>query len=172
MKSTWHPSCSRQTFKPTSRPPNSHFASLLKACCLQKSAKNNDFPLVVLRFLASQLLATLHPRSKPSKPKICLKMPSWTPREGPRRAQDGPRWAQDGPKKVRHTTTKSCKIIPGALLGPSWATSGLQQTMVFTMVFATFQFSNPSDLKLLPTCKLPEPSLLDLKLKLAFLIHV
>ena len=80
--------------------------------------------------------------------------------------------AQDGPKKGRHTTARAPKIILGTLLGPSWATSGLQKTMVFTMVFAAFQFSNPSDFKLLRTCKLPEPSLVDLKLKLAFLIHV
>ena len=80
----------------------------------------------LLRFLTSQLLATLHPKIKPSKPQICLKMPSWTPQEGPRRAQDSPRWAQDGPKTGRGTTTKSCKILFGALLGPSWATSGLQ----------------------------------------------
>ena len=76
-------------------------------------------------FLASQLWATLHPKIKPSKPQICLKMPSWTPQEGPRRAQDSPRWAQDGPKKGRRTTAKSPKIIPGALLGPSWGHLGL-----------------------------------------------
>ena len=70
--------------------------------------------------MTSQLLATLHPKIKPSKPQICLKMPSWTPQEGPRRAQDSPRWAQDGPETGRRTTGKSRKIIPGALLGPSW----------------------------------------------------
>ena len=95
-----------------------------------ETGQKHVFSLGFLMFLASQLLATLHPRSKPSKPKICLKMPSWTPRERPRRAQDGPRWVQDGPKKGRGTTAKSGKIIPGALLGPSWATSGLQKTMV------------------------------------------
>ena len=61
--------------------------------------------------MTSQLLATLHPRSKPSKPKICLKMPSRTPQEGPRRAQDSPRWAQDGPEKGRRTKIKSRKIF-------------------------------------------------------------
>ena len=71
-------------------------------------------------FLKPQLLATLHPKIKPSKPKLCLKMASWTPQEGPRRAQDSPSWAQDGPKKGRHTTGKSHKIILGALLSHSW----------------------------------------------------
>ena len=68
----------------------------------------------------SQLLATLHPKIKPSKPKLCLKMASWTLQEGPKRAQDSPRWAQDGPKEGRRTTSKSRKIILEALLGPSW----------------------------------------------------
>ena len=117
LKPTCHPRCCLQALKTTRRPPESHFASFLKACCLQKSAKNIDFPLVFLLFLTSQLLATLHHRSKPSKPKIRLKMPSRTPQEGPRRAQDSPRWAQDGPKKGRGTTGKSCKILFGALLG-------------------------------------------------------
>ena len=93
LKPTWHPSCCVQALKTTRRPPSNHFASFLKACCLQKSAKNIDFSSGFLLFLTSQLLATLHPRSKLSKPKICLKMPSWTPQEGPRRAQDSPRWA-------------------------------------------------------------------------------
>ena len=70
-------------------------------------------------FLTSQLWATLHPKIKPSKPKLCLKMASWTPQEGPRRAQDSPRWGQDGPKKGRRVPSKSRKIIPEALLGPS-----------------------------------------------------
>ena len=70
--------------------------------------------------MTSQLLATLHPKIKPSKPNIGLKMPFWTPQEGPRRAQDSPRWAQGGPKKGRHATSKSRKIIPGAF----WASLG------------------------------------------------
>ena len=61
----------------------------------------------------------MDPKIKPSKPKICLKMPSWTPQDGPRRPQGSPRRAQDGPKEGRRTTAKSCKIIPGALVGPS-----------------------------------------------------
>ena len=70
-------------------------------------------------------MATLHPKIKSSKPNICLKVPSWTPRQGPRRAQDSPRWAQDGPKKGRRRTIQTPKIIPGALLGPSWGHLGL-----------------------------------------------
>ena len=120
LKPRWHPSCCLRSFKPTTRPPNNHFPSFLKALCLRKSAKNIDFPQVFFRFLTSQLLATLHPKIKPSKPQIRLKMPSWTPQEGPRRAQDSPRWAQDGPKKGCHATARAPKIIPGALLGPSW----------------------------------------------------
>ena len=68
-------------------------------------------------FLTSQLLATLHSKIKLFKPKLCLKMASWTPEEGPRRAQDGPRRAQDGPKKGRRVPGESRKIIPGPLLG-------------------------------------------------------
>ena len=120
-------------------------------------------------FLTSQPLATLHPQIKPSKPNICLKMPSWTLREGPRRAQDSPRWAQDGPKEGRHTTGNPRILILGALLGPSWATSALQKTMVFLRFFASFQVPSPPDLKLLPSCKLPEASLVDLKLYFALL---
>ena len=78
-------------------------------------------------FFTSQLSATLHPKIKPSKPNICLKEPSWTSQEGPRRAQGSPRWAQGGPKEGRHTTGKSGKIILEALLGPSWAASALQK---------------------------------------------
>ena len=74
--------------------------------------------------MQSCLLATYHARRSPSKPKICLKRPSWTPQEGPRRPQDSPRWAQDGPKKRRRTTTKSCKICFGAFSGPSWGQLG------------------------------------------------
>ena len=74
--------------------------------------------------MQSCLLATYHARRSPSKPKICLKRPSWTPQEGPRRPQDSPRWAQDGPKKRRRTTAKSCKICSGAFLGPSWGQLG------------------------------------------------
>ena len=44
--------------------------------------------------LASQIWAALHPKIKPSKPKLCLKMASWTPKKG----QGGPKIAQDGPK--------------------------------------------------------------------------
>ena len=123
-------------------------------------------------FLASQLWATLHPKIKPSKPKLCLKMASWTPQEGPKRAQDSPRWAQDGPKEGRRTTGKSRKIILEALLGPSWAASGLQKTMVFARVFAIFQFPQPSDIKLLPRCKLPEPCLVELKRHVPLLSQV
>ena len=46
----------------------------------------------------------------------------------------------------------------------------MQKTMVFTMFLGTFKFSSPSDPKLPPTCKLPEPSLVDMKLQLALLI--
>ena len=75
-------------------------------------------------FLQSHLLATDHAHRSPSKPKICLKRPSWTPQEGPRRAQDSPRWAQDGPKTGRQSTGKSSKILFGALLGPPWGQLG------------------------------------------------
>ena len=74
--------------------------------------------------MQSCLLATYHARRSPSKPKICLKRPSWTPQEGPRRPQDSPRWAQDGPRKWRPSTGKSCKICSGAFLGPSWGQLG------------------------------------------------
>ena len=73
-----------------------------------------------MRCLASQLLATLHPRSRPSKPKISLKMPPPGPQEGPRRAQDSPKWAQDVPKKGRRTSAQTPKIMLEALFGPSW----------------------------------------------------
>ena len=75
-------------------------------------------------FLQSCLHATYHARRSPSKPKICLKRPSWTPQEGPRRPQDSPKWSQDGPRKRRRTTTKSCKICFGAFSGPSWGQLG------------------------------------------------
>ena len=69
--------------------------------------------------MAAHRLARKHAPQSPPKPKTCLKMPSWTPPEGPRRAQDSPRWGQDGPKKARRVPSKSRKIIPGTLLGPS-----------------------------------------------------
>ena len=117
-----------------------------------------------------RLLATLHPKIKPSKPNICLKVPSWTPREGPRRAQDSPRWAQDGPKKGRRTTARAPKIIPGGSLGLTLGHLRPSKNYGFYNVFDIFQFSSPSDLKLPPTCKLPEPSLVDMKLELALLM--
>ena len=92
-------------------------------------------------FLKNQLLATLHSKIKPSRPKICLKMPSGTPQEGPRRAQDSPRWAQDGPKKGRRATTQAPKIIPGARLGPSWGHLGLNVGLFTPNLQAT---SHPS----------------------------
>ena len=125
-------SSSLRAHKKTSKEP---LCKLSEGSLPPEFVKKHVFSVGCLRFLTSQLLATLHPKIKPSKPQICLKMPSWTPQEGPRRAQDSPRWAQDGPKKVRRATGKSPKIIPGALLGPSWGTSGLQKTMVFPKYF-------------------------------------
>ena len=59
------------------------------------------------------------------------------PQRRAKEAQDGPkmgpRWAQDGPETGRGTTSKPRILIPGALPGLSWATSGLQKTLVFTM---------------------------------------
>ena len=75
-------------------------------------------------FLQSHLLASEHANRSPSEPKICLKMPPWSPREGPRRAQESPRGGQDGPKTLRRTTGNPRKIIFGAVLGPSWGQLG------------------------------------------------
>ena len=59
-------------------------------------------------FLTSQLLATLHPKIRPSKPKICLKMPSGTPKKG----HAGPKIAQDVPQRgAAHTMSKPCILI-------------------------------------------------------------
>ena len=121
--------------------------------------------------LTSQLSATLHPKIKPSKPRICLKMPSCTPQEGPRRTQDSPRWAQGGLKKVRGNDLSS-QDNSGGPLGPILGHLKPSENHCLYEIFAISQFSNPSDLKLLPTCKLPEPSLVDLKLQLALFIQV
>ena len=88
------------------------------------------------------LLAADHAHDSPSKPMICLKRPSWTPQEGPRRAQDSPRWAQDGPKTGRHATAKSSKILFGALLGPSWGQLGPLRSRL-----------GPSEQQLKPICR-------------------
>ena len=109
-----------------------------------------------------QLLATLHPRRKPSKPKICRKMPSWTPQEGPRRAQDSPRWAQKG-------TTNNDKIMQdtfwsplGAIVGPSWVSLGstwLFQAHLEANMASKLLFSSPQDHKKTskqPLCKLSQ----------------
>ena len=87
---------SLQTHRKTSKQPLCNFpeGSLPPEIC-----KKTMISQLFLMFLRSQLLATLHPKIRPSKPKMCLKMPSGTPQNGPRRAQDSPRWAQDGPKK-------------------------------------------------------------------------
>ena len=90
----------------------------------RQTFKNHWFSIGFSMFLQSCLLATHHARRDPSKPKICLKRPSWTPQEGPRRPQDSPRWAQDGPRKWRPSTGKSCKICSGASLDPSWGQLG------------------------------------------------
>ena len=126
LKPTWHPSCYLQAFKTTRRPPKNHFASFLKVACLENGQKTLIY-LCVSMFLRSYLLTTYHPQVSLSKPKICLKIPSQTPMKGaggPKIAQDG---AKMGSKRVRGTTRKSRKIIPGALgpiLGPALAKLG------------------------------------------------
>ena len=71
----------------------------------------------------------LHPKIKPSKINICLKMPFWTPEKG----QGGPKMAQDGPKKGRGTTTRAPKMMLEAILGPSWGFVCVDQLARLTM---------------------------------------
>ena len=63
----------------------------------------------------------------PRAPKMAPRRPKTTPRwpqDGPKRAQNEAKMTQDGPKTGRGTTAKSCKILFGALLGPSWGHLG------------------------------------------------
>ena len=94
LRPTWHRSCSLQTFKPTTRPPNGYFASFLKALCLQKTAKNTDFPKGFWCFWNPS-------RWPPRTLQASLPSPNsasiWPP--GPaKKGQGGPKIAQDGPK--------------------------------------------------------------------------
>ena len=126
LKQTWHPSCLLRAFNATTRPPNNNFASYPEALGFQSLAKNVDFALFFFVFTTFAISAFQSP-----KPRICLKMPPWTPKKGPRR----PTMAQDGPKmgsgRGRGTSMKPRILIPGALLGLSWATSGLQKALGF-----------------------------------------
>ena len=81
VKPTWYLSCFWQGFKLTAKPPNNKCAAFLKVTCPEKSAKTIGFP-EFFRFCTSQPFATLHPQLKPSKPKACLQMASWTPKKG------------------------------------------------------------------------------------------
>ena len=104
-----HPSCFLQALKTTTSPTNSHFASFLEVSWPTKSAINIVFncffqdlfdPAFLQHVLPTALL--LNPGYASSGTLDASKRP------------------QDGPQKWRPTTGKSCKIIPGTLLGPSW----------------------------------------------------
>ena len=82
-------SSSLQAHKKTSKEP---LCKLSEGSLPPEIGQKHCFSLGLLMFLTSQLWATLHPKIKPSKPELCLKMASWTPQAGPRRAQDSPRW--------------------------------------------------------------------------------
>ena len=123
-------SSSLQAHSKTSKQP---FCSLSESFLSPDIGQKYCFSLGFSMFLTFQLLATLHPQSKPTKPKICFKMASWTPREGPRRAKDSPRWAQEGLKmapKWHHTGLEEPMITPRwhnkPKDGPSWPQNGLK----------------------------------------------
>ena len=140
LKTTWLPSCFLQASKPTTRPRNKHFASIIQALCFHKSTESIGF-LWFLLFLKSQPMAA----SLPS-PESASRCPVGLPKEG----QGGPKMAQDGPKmgKGRHTTSRATKIIMGSTLGPSWATSSLQNHC-FYHACCFLGLSNPYDPKYL-----------------------
>ena len=87
------PSSSLRAHKKSSKEP---LCKLSEGSLPPEIDQKHCFSLGCLMFLTSQLWATLRPKIKPSKPKLCLKMASWSPRRGPRGPKMGPKTAQDG----------------------------------------------------------------------------
>ena len=85
----------------------------------QKGAPNNGN---ILQDKSWSPLGPILGHFKPSKTKICLNMPSWTPPKGPSRAQDSPRLVPHGPKTGHRTSGKSRQDSSGgplrSVLGP------------------------------------------------------
>ena len=136
LKPTWHPSCCLQAFKPTRRPPSNHFASFLKACCIQKSAKNTDCPYVFCCFcnLSFGLLST--PETSLQSPKSASRCPPGPPKRG----QGGPKIAQDGPKMGPKRGAAQRQNPASYFLEPSWSPLGA----ILGQLGLNLAFSNPS----------------------------
>ena len=114
-----------QAHSKTSEQPS---CSLSEGNLPREICKNHWFSLGFLKFCTSQPFATLHPQLKPSKPKTCLQMPSWTPQEWPRRAkmaQDEPKMGPERRADQRQKPARSFWEVSWAHLGANLGQPGL-----------------------------------------------